>query len=269
MGLQPRTAHDVKAEQAGAAADKQRLESGEIVAVDPRAAAWKNASVAAAVYSETEALDNWHKRNGVAKGELYWAERGAILEQGEALLDHRAAGKIYDAEFKVAAATYAYRMAASGYSYELGTSGSTPTVAHKPAVKPASGGRKAVVPLTPRTQTRGMGEYGRVGGHHVHAKAAFRGHATYDARKGFSVSQEYMAKRGWSHEEMTASQQRGFRDLRKSGRPNTMAEHSRIAREALVAGGATRAEAASLVRKSLANLRRQKVKGPSRIPWEK
>ncbi len=33
------------------------------------------------------------------------------------------------------------------------------------------------------------GEYGQVGGHHVHGQAGFRGHASYDPNKGFSISQ--------------------------------------------------------------------------------
>ena len=43
--------------------------------------------------------------------------------------------------------------------------------------------------------------------------------------------------------------------------------HSRIARESLVAGGATPAEARQLVRESLKDLKLQKVTSPVRIPW--
>jgi hypothetical protein len=72
---------------------------------------------------------------------------------------------------------------------------------------------------------------------------------------------------GWDHQLMTNEQRRLFKELAKSGRPNTLVEHTRIAVEALVAGKATRDEARSLVTQSLLNLREQLVKDPTRIPW--
>ena len=112
-----------------------------------------------------------------------------------------------------------------------------------------------------------VGRYDRVGGHHVHAKAAFRGHATYDKDRGFSLSQQFMRSRGWSHEDMSRTQRRLFDNLADSGKPNTLREHTRIAVEALQAGGATRVEARSLVAQSLWDLRAQMVRAPTRIPW--
>ncbi|MBD7970448.1 hypothetical protein [Paenibacillus gallinarum] len=50
---------------------------------------------------------------------------------------------------------------------------------------------------------------------------------------------------------------------------NSIQEHTRIAVEALIAGGATRQEARDLVAESLKNLRHQGVKVPSNIPWYK
>jgi hypothetical protein len=47
-----------------------------------------------------------------------------------------------------------------------------------------------------------------------------------------------------------------------------LAEHTRIAEEAFVAGGATRAEAQALVQ-SLQDLAQQGVIAPTRIPWQK
>ena len=38
----------------------------------------------------------------------------------------------------------------------------------------------------------GTGEYGDVGGHHVHAKAGFKGDVNYDPKKEFSISQQFM-----------------------------------------------------------------------------
>lgn len=83
----------------------------------------------------------------------------------------------------------------------------------------------------------------------------------------FSLS-AVMNSKGWSHAQMTAEQRGLFAELAKSGKPNTLQAHSEIARRALIAGGATKAEASALVRMSLANLRNQLVKNPTRIPWQ-
>jgi RHS repeat-associated protein len=112
-----------------------------------------------------------------------------------------------------------------------------------------------------------MGAYRDVGGHHVHAKAAFRDDINYDLRQGFSISQDFMQRMGWDHDAMTQYQRRAFNDLAKSGNPNTMQEQSRIAVEALMAGGATRDQARSVVSESLRNLRNQNVRQPTGIPW--
>ena len=88
-----------------------------------------------------------------------------------------------------------------------------------------------------------IGKYRDVGGHHVHAKAGFRGHATYSEKEGFAISQEFMREMGWDHQLMTNEQRRLFKELAQSGRPNTLFEHTRIAVEALIAGKATRDEA--------------------------
>ncbi len=113
----------------------------------------------------------------------------------------------------------------------------------------------------------GTGKYSSVGGHHVHAKAGFKGHATYSKSKGFAIGQDYMKSRGWSHADMTRKQRELFDQLAAGGGPNTLKEHSRIAVESLIAGGASRAEARSLVAESLRNLRAQGVRAPSHIPW--
>src|SRR5262249_26057051 len=87
--------------------------------------------------------------------------------------------------------------------------------------------------------------------------------------KGFSISQEYIKSRNWNHQDMTNKQRELFGELARSGRRNTLAEHSRIAREALIAGGASPAEADALVLESLANLAGQRVADPTGIPWNR
>ncbi len=113
----------------------------------------------------------------------------------------------------------------------------------------------------------GAGEYSSVGGHHVHAKAAFKGCMSYDPKKGFSISQEFMRANGIDHTRVTATQRRLFKQLAQSGAPNSLAEHTRIALEALKAGGASPELAETLVNESLKNLAAQGVMQPTNIPW--
>jgi hypothetical protein len=113
-----------------------------------------------------------------------------------------------------------------------------------------------------------VGEYPPINGHHVHVKTGFGGHGTYDLTQGFGISQDFMQTRGWSHQAMTNKQRELFGELARSGRANSLAEQTRIAEEALVAGGATRAEAQSIVLETLQYLARQGVIAPARIPWQ-
>lgn len=113
----------------------------------------------------------------------------------------------------------------------------------------------------------GTGEYGDVGGHHVHAKAGFKGDVNYDPKKGFSISQEFMENNELNHQKMTSKQRELFKELYESGRANTLAEHTRIAEEALRAGGANESLINDLIQDSLANLTGQGVSQPTRIPW--
>ncbi len=76
-----------------------------------------------------------------------------------------------------------------------------------------------------------------------------------------------MEKNGLNHQKMTSKQRELFRELYKSGRANTLKEHTRIAREALKAGGASDSMIDDLINASLSNLKRQGVSQPTRIPW--
>ena len=114
----------------------------------------------------------------------------------------------------------------------------------------------------------GKGAYEDVKGHHIFAKSGFRGHAAYDPQKGFSISKELMNSRDWSHKDMTSAQHKLFNELGASGRPNTLTEHTKIAVEALKAGGATEREAQEIVDQALQDLRNQGILTPTRIPWK-
>ncbi len=111
------------------------------------------------------------------------------------------------------------------------------------------------------------GEYADVKGHHIHAKAGFKGDSNYDPNRGFSISQDFMDNNGLNHQKMTSRQRELFKELYESGRQNTLDEHTRIAREALKAGGAYDNLINDLIDASLANLTEQGVTQPTRIPW--
>jgi RHS repeat-associated protein len=81
-----------------------------------------------------------------------------------------------------------------------------------------------------------VGPFGQVGGHHIHARSAFRGHCAYDQRAALAISHDEIRARGWDHDLMTAKQNQAFAEMRAGQRPNTMSGHDQVAREALVAG---------------------------------
>jgi hypothetical protein len=66
----------------------------------------------------------------------------------------------------------------------------------------------------------GVGRYGDVGGHHVHAKAAFKDNVKYSSADGFAISQSFMREHGLDHQAMTNYQRKAFKELALSGRPN-------------------------------------------------
>ena len=140
----------------------------------------------------------------------------------------------------------------------------TPTITDFPAEKQSEKGN---VIFIDGVDESGIGLYKNVKGHHIHAKAAFKGHVSYDMKKGLSISQDFMKGKGWSHSDMTTKQRQLFKELFESGRANTLEEHTRIAIKALQAGGATLDEATQLVNRSITNLIEQGVKSSTRIPW--
>jgi hypothetical protein len=131
------------------------------------------------------------------------------------------------------------------------------------------------LPLLHDLPVGSLGKYkgvGGVAGHHIHAKAGFKFNpkSEYNLNEALCISEAAMRARGYAHGNMTSRQALLFDQLRAdvlSGvKQNTLKEHSRIAVEALMAGGATEKEARSLVAESLRNLRRQGVKQPTHIP---
>jgi RHS repeat-associated protein len=113
----------------------------------------------------------------------------------------------------------------------------------------------------------GIGEYGLVSGHHVHAKRAFEGVAGYDRMKALAVSDGALARFGVRHADVTAAQQRLFRALDASGAPNNLTQHSRVAYQALVQAGVPANAAKQMVIQSQSQLIRFGAVEPARIPW--
>ncbi len=110
------------------------------------------------------------------------------------------------------------------------------------------------------------------GGHHVFAKEAFDGLKGFDKNATLYISEE-MKRRGVNHlgpladGGITQTQRKLFTDLARSGRPNTLAEHARIARESLTAGGMSATDADSVVSRALKQLEDWGITAPSKIPW--
>jgi hypothetical protein len=108
------------------------------------------------------------------------------------------------------------------------------------------------------------------GGHHVFSKKAFEGSPGYIADDALSLGQQELSRLGLKHlgsNSLTTTQQRLFRELATSGRPNTLAEHARIARETLIEHGVDPKDAASAVRKALNQLKLWGITAPVHIPW--
>lgn len=116
-----------------------------------------------------------------------------------------------------------------------------------------------------------LNAYAIDGGHHIFAKRAFEGVKGYDPAQALAIPKSEILRLGLKHfdaDGITATQQRQFRELVASGRPNTLAEHARIAREALIAGGLSKRDARHVVDKALKQLQSWGITAPgSHIPW--
>jgi len=147
--------------------------------------------------------------------------------------------------------------------------GAPPQKTAPPAVQQTKPAPAPIAKPAVTKQRPDMGEYRDTKGHHVHAKKAFEGHVNYNSQKGFSISNEFMNRNNIDHIVVTSEQRRLFTELAKSGRKNTIMEHSRIAVEALVKGNCPREIARKLVAESLKKLKNSGVREPVNIPWKK
>lgn len=110
-------------------------------------------------------------------------------------------------------------------------------------------------------------QYSKNGGHHIHSQAAMRNSVNYKGSKAPSISQAMMKKYNINHTKVTSAQRKLYNELARSGKPITWREETRIASEALKAGGANKTLAKRLAKESMRILKSQKVGAPTRIPW--
>jgi hypothetical protein len=108
---------------------------------------------------------------------------------------------------------------------------------------------------------------GAGGGHHVPAKSAFKGAATYDAKAALALPNEELAKLNVRHAAVTGAQKRLYREFASRGAKLTWEEVERIETEALVRGGLNSEVARATVRQAIEALKNAGVPGPARIPW--
>ncbi|CUU37274.1 RHS repeat-associated core domain-containing protein [Armatimonadetes bacterium GXS] len=112
-----------------------------------------------------------------------------------------------------------------------------------------------------------LGEYGKVGGHHIFIKSAFTGHPNYDPEKALSISHAYMKERGWDHARITGAQRRLISQISKQKGNLSFLDHIRIAYQSLLAGGVPVEEAVAIVIYATIDMLRCGVIEPVRIPW--
>jgi hypothetical protein len=189
---------------------------------------------------------------GVTANHLYWSEdRTAFVPAGElrgGVAVNISGGTAYVASVEPDPGVkgYLYNLETTEHVYRVGSLG---TLVHNKCV------------VTPYTDD---------GGHHVFAKRAFEGLSDYDPDAALAIGKSEIARLKLRHLDaggITQTQRRLFTELAESGRPNTLAEHARIARESLIAGGLSKSDAQIVVDKALKQLQSWGIKAPVHIPW--
>lgn len=107
-------------------------------------------------------------------------------------------------------------------------------------------------------------------GHHIFSKRAFEGLANYNAGRALAIGRAELNRLGLVHlgpNSLTSTQRRLFAELARSGRPNTLAEHARIAREVLIEHGVDPKDAKNAVRRALNQLNGWGITSPAHLPW--
>jgi RHS repeat-associated protein len=113
----------------------------------------------------------------------------------------------------------------------------------------------------------GLARYGEGGGHHIPAKAAFRGAANYDLDEALAIPNEELARLNLNHGVITGAQARLYSQFARSNETLTWSASRSIETQALEAAGASPGAAQSVVERAIEALRAAGVPGPTRIPW--
>ncbi|MDR2409978.1 MAG: HINT domain-containing protein [Bacteroidales bacterium] len=92
-----------------------------------------------------------------------------------------------------------------------------------------------------------IGTYGKDKGHHIFPKKAFEGDSKYNIDAAFTIPLAELNAKGFQHPLMTGKQTSLYKALANEGKTPTLADHQRIAKEALIAGGVDPKDAAALV----------------------
>ncbi|MBS0262750.1 MAG: hypothetical protein JSS02_12420, partial [Planctomycetes bacterium] len=112
--------------------------------------------------------------------------------------------------------------------------------------------------------------YSADGGHHIFSKRAFEGVPNYDKDAALCIGNQELERLTLKHlgsDSLSTTQQRLFRELKDSGRANTMTEHIRIAKETLIEHGVGIEEAEQIVKKALNQLEAWNIVAPIHLPW--
>jgi hypothetical protein len=118
-----------------------------------------------------------------------------------------------------------------------------------------------------RTAPAALKPYGGTGGgHHIPAKAAFKGAKGFDANKVLAIPNEEMARLGINHGLVSGAQQKLYRALAASGEEISWGAMRCIEIQALIKGGASSKIAQATVDKAISALRNAGIE-PTRIPW--
>jgi hypothetical protein len=105
------------------------------------------------------------------------------------------------------------------------------------------------------------------GGHHVPAKAGFRGAQNYSENLAPAIPNEELERLCVDHGLISGAQTRLYKAFAKTGSALTWSSMKAIEVDALEWGGMSRAKAEATVDEAIARLKAMGVTGPTRIPW--
>jgi hypothetical protein len=105
------------------------------------------------------------------------------------------------------------------------------------------------------------------GGHHVPAKSAFIGDATYDANKALAIPNEELERLNIIHSTITTAQRAAYRAFAATKAALTWDVVAKIEANALESAGMESSLAQRTVNKAINALKKAGIANPTRIPW--